>query len=53
LAPRIGFKVVPKMPGANVTRFVPPAASTRNHWPFASPDRLSPARPTKPLGASW
>src|SRR4051812_16843064 len=52
LTPRVGSGVVPNVLGSNCTRLVPPAASTRNHWPLASPDRLSPARPGNGLGSS-
>src|SRR3954451_24219765 len=52
LTPRMGSAVVPTTPGSNCTRFVPPDASTRNHWPLASPERLSPARPGNGLRSS-
>src|SRR3954452_22584351 len=32
---------------------VPPPPSTRNSWPFASPERLSPATPVRPYAVSW
>ena len=53
LTPRIGSAVVPNVLLPKLTRLVPPAASTRNHWPLASPERLSPARPGNGFGSSW
>src|SRR5688500_15208317 len=52
LEPLIGSERVAQTPGRNCTRLVPPVASTRNHWPLPSPERLSPARPGSGFGVS-